>query len=123
MGLEGLVARQPSRQRDLVLGMVVARVLQPASKLATTRLWTTTSLGHTLGVAEATEDELYSAMDWLVERQAKIERGLAKRYLPEGGLALYDLSSVYLEGSQCPLAKRGYSRDGRQGSCRLSSAC
>ena len=113
--LERLVHAQPSRQRDLVLAMVVARVLQPASKLGTTRLLDTTSLGQTLGVADATEDELYAAMDWVLAQQGAIERRLAKRYLAPGGMALYDLTSSYVEGTHCPLAKRGYSRDGKPG--------
>ena len=83
--LESLLDPEPSRQRDLVLAMIVARVLHPASKLATTRLLDTTSLGPALGVAEATEDELYAAMDWLLERQQSIEEGLARRYLTPGG--------------------------------------
>ena len=106
---------QPSRERDLVMAMIVGRVLQPASKLATTRLLDTNSLGLTLGVAEATEDELYAAMDWLLERQQSIEAGLARRYLTPGGVVLYDLTSTYVEGERCPLAKRGYSQDGKPG--------
>ena len=106
---------QPSRQRDVVLAMVAARVLQPASKLATTRLFSTTSLGSVLGVEEASEDELYAAMDWLLARQERTERRLAKRYLKPGGVVLYDLSSTYVEGEHCALARRGYSRDGRPG--------
>ena len=113
LGLEVLVDERPSRQRDLVLAMVAARVLQPASKLATTRLWSTTSLGSLLGVEAASEDELYAAMDWLLARQDGIEQRLAKRYLQRGGVVLYDLSSTYVEGEHCPLAKRGYSRDGK----------
>lgn len=113
LGLEAMLDRQPSRQRDLVLAMVVARVVQPASKLATTRLFGTTSLGPVLGVEQASEDELYGALDWLLARQERIEQRLAKRYLEPGGLVLYDLSSTYVEGEHCPLAKRGYSRDGR----------
>jgi hypothetical protein len=115
IGLEALVDPQPSRQRDLVLAMVVGRILQPASKLATTRLLSTTSLGSTLGVETATEDECYWAMDWLLERQEQIEGRLAKRYLKSGDVVLYDLSSTYVEGEHCPLAKRGYSRDGKPG--------
>ncbi len=106
-----MVDSQPSRKRDLVMAMIVGRVLQPASKLATTRLLDTTSVGPTLGVAEATEDELYAAMDWLLERQQPIEEGLARRYLTPGGVVLYDLTSTYVEGEHCPLAKRGYSRE------------
>ncbi len=115
LGLEALVEPQASRQRDLVVAMVVGRVLQPASKLATTRLLNTTSLGETLGVEEATEDELYGALDWLVARQEEIEERLAKGYLRAGGVVLYDLTSTYVEGEHCELAKRGYSRDGRPG--------
>jgi hypothetical protein len=115
MGLEQVLDPRPSRQRDLVLAMLVARVLQPASKLATTRLWGITSLAGTLAVEDATEDELYGAMDWLLERQERIEQQLAKRHLEPGGVVLYDLSSTYVEGEHCPLAKRGYSRDGKLG--------
>lgn len=115
LGLEPLLDPQRSRQRDLVVAMVVARVLHPASKLATSRLLDTTSLGQSLGVADATEDELYAAMDWLVGRQDQIEGRLAQRYLQPGGAVLYDLTSVYVEGEHCPLAKRGYSRDGKPG--------
>src|SRR5713226_6408553 len=117
--LEALLDPEPSRQRDLVLAMVVGRILQPASKLATTRLLPTTSLGPLLGVEEATEDELYSAMDWLLERQEQIEKRLAGRYLKAGGVVLYDLSSTYVEGEHCPLARRGYSRDGKPGTLQV----
>jgi transposase len=119
LGLETVIDPQSSRQRDLVVAMVAARVLQPASKLATTRLWSTTSLGSVLRVEEATEDELYLAMDWLLARQALIEQRLARRYLAPGGVLLYDLSSTYVEGDHCPLAKRGYSRDGRPGKAQI----
>jgi hypothetical protein len=115
LGLDALVDPQPSRQRDLVLAMIVGRILQPASKLATTRLLPTTSLGPLLDVADASEDELYAAMDWLLDRQQQIEGRLAKRYLKPGDVVLYDLSSTYVEGERCPLAKRGYSRDGKPG--------
>lgn len=117
--LESLVDPEPSHQRDLVLAMIVARVLHPASKLATTRLWGSTSLAATLGVEEATEDDLYGALDWLVERQEEIEGRLAQRHLEPGGLVLYDLTSTYMEGTHCPLAKRGYSRDGRRGTLQV----
>jgi hypothetical protein len=115
LGLEAVLDPQPSRQRDLMLALVVARVLQPASKLATARLWSTTSLGPLLGVDEASDDEVYAAMDWLLARQDAIERRLAKRHLEPGGVVLYDLTSTYVEGEHCPLAKRGYSRDGKPG--------
>jgi hypothetical protein len=115
LGLPALLDPTPSRQRDLVVAMVAARVLQPASKLATTRLFGTTSLGQTLGVESATDAELYDALDWLLARQQRIEGRLAKRYLEPGGIVLYDLTSVYVEGECCPLAQRGYSRDGKPG--------
>ena len=115
LGLEAILDAAPSRMRDLVAAMVVARVLQPASKLATTRLWQSTSLAQTVGVERATEDDLYAALDWLVARQEAIEGRLAKRYLRPGGVVLYDLSSTYVEGEHCELAQRGYSRDGRPG--------
>jgi hypothetical protein len=113
LGLEGILDPQPSRQRDLALAMIASRVLQPTSKLATTRLWSTTSLGELLAVEDGDENELYTAMDWLLERRDAIERRLAERYLKPGGVVLYDLTSTYVEGEHCPLARRGYSRDGR----------
>ena len=113
LGLDRLVDAQPSRQRDLVLAMIVARILEPASKLATTRLFPTTSLGSLLGVEEATEDELYAAMDWLLARQEAIEGRLMRRHLDGEKVVLYDLTSTYMEGERCPLIKRGYSRDGK----------
>ena len=115
LGMEKLIDRRPSRQRDLVVAMITARLLAPGSKLATSRTWDHSTLGATLGVSDADEDELYGAMDWLLERQERIEAGLAKRHLGDGGLVLYDLTSTSVEGRCCPLAKRGYSRDGRAG--------
>jgi hypothetical protein len=102
-------------ERDLALALVVARVVRPASKLATTRWWTSTTLAEDLGVAAASTDDVYAAMDWLVERQAGIEAALAGRHLEPGGRVLYDLSSSWVEGHCCPLAARGYSRDGKAG--------
>jgi hypothetical protein len=119
LGLEALIDSEPSRQRDLVVAMVAGRILQPASKLATSRLLDTTTLGETLGVADASEDELYVAMDWLLECQEQIERRLAERYLEPGSLALYDLTSVYVEGEHCELARLGYSRDGKPGKAQV----
>jgi transposase len=94
--------------------MVAARVIAPHTKLATTRWWHTRTLGEDFGVREATEDDLYAAMDWLLDRQDAIEQRLAARYLTPGGLVLYDVSSSYFEGTRCPLAKRGYNRDGKR---------
>jgi hypothetical protein len=119
LGLERLLDARPSRQRDLVVAMIAARLLAPGSKLATSRTWDQSTLGTMLGVADADEDELYGAMDWLLERQERIERGLAKRHLAPGGLVLYDLTSTSLEGRHCPLARRGYSRDGRPGMLQI----
>jgi Transposase DDE domain len=115
LDLPRLLDRRPSRQRDLVVAMIVARLLSPGSKLATSRTWDQTTLGATLAVSDASEDELYGAMDWLLERQERIETGLAKRHLASGGLVLYDLTSTSVEGRHCPLARHGYSRDGRAG--------
>ena len=120
LGFANLIAARPSRQRDLVVAMVVARILEPDSKLATTRWWPITTLPSTLGVAAATEDDLYLAMDWLLERQDRIERKLASRHLDNGGLALYDLSSSYFEGVTCPLAARGHNRDGKKGKLQVN---
>jgi transposase/ribosomal protein L35 len=115
LGLDSMLAAKPGRERDLVLAMIVQRLLDPASKLATTRLWHSTTLAEELGVAEATEDDLYEAMDWLLERQGRIEKKLAARHLEEGALVLYDVSSSYYEGHSCPLAQYGHDRDGKTG--------
>lgn len=114
LGFASLIASQRSPERDLVCAMVAARVLAPATKLATTRWWETTSLAEEFGVAGTDANALYAAMDWLLKRQDTIERKLAKRHLREDGLVLYDVSSSYFEGSCCPLARIGYSRDGRK---------
>jgi hypothetical protein len=115
LGLESLLASRASRQRDLVLAMVASRILAPHTKLATTRWWHTTTLAEDFGVADASEDDLYAAMDWLLLRQNTVQKKLAGRHLSAGGLVLYDLSSSYFEGSCCPLAKLGYNRDGKRG--------
>ncbi len=120
LGFASLVASKPCRERDLVLAMVAARIVAPHTKLATTRWWHTTTLAEDFDVADATEDELYAAMDWLLERQTRIEKKLAARHLSEGGLVLYDLSSSYFEGTTCPLARLGYSRDGRRGTLQVN---
>jgi len=100
--------------------MVAARILAPHTKLATTRWWQTTTLAEDFGVADADEDELYAAMDWLLKRQPAIEKKLAARHLESGGLVLYDLSSSYFEGSRCPLARLGYNRDGKRGKLQVN---
>jgi len=115
LGFESLLASRGSRQRDLVLAMVASRIVAPHTKLATTRWWHTTTLAEDFGVADASEDDLYAAMDWLLARQNTVQKKLAARHLSAGGLVLYDLSSSYFEGSCCPLAKLGYNRDGKRG--------
>jgi transposase len=115
LGLDSTIASRPSRQRDLVIAMVAERLLFPCSKLATTRHWLDTTLAEELHLEDATEDELYAAMDWLLERQVALETKLAKRHLVDGGLVLYDVSSSYYEGETCPLARRGHDRDGKTG--------
>jgi len=114
LGFESLVGARASPERDAVCAMVAARILAPHTKLATTRWWHTTTLAEECGVLGADETDLYAAMDWLLERQGAIEKKLAARHLSEGALALYDLSSSYFEGTCCPLAKIGYSRDGKR---------
>ena len=120
LGLATLFGARRTGQRDLVLAMVAARILAPHPKLSTTRWWHTTTLAEDLGVADATEDDLYAAMDWLLERQNAIQKKLAARHLRRGGVVLYDLSSSYFEGTTCPLAKFGYSRDGRRGTLQVN---
>ena len=121
--LERLVAPQRSPERDRAVAMIVARVLEPGSKLAAARnLAAATagdSLADALGLGAVDEDDLYAAMDWLLERQDRIERTLARRHLEAGALVLYDLTSVYLEGRKCPLARRGHSRDGKKGKLQI----
>jgi transposase len=120
LGVERLIDRAPSRQRNLVVAMLASRVTDAESKLATTRTWATTTLPDDRGLTDATEDDLYEAMDWLLERQEAIETRLAARHLHHEGLVLYDLSSSYFEGQTCPLAKLGYSRDGKSGKLQVN---
>lgn len=123
LGLENLLDRSPHRQRDLAVAMIVARVLDPRSKLATARGFrletASSSLGQVLALDNADEDDLYPAMDWLLARQPRIEQALAKRHLSEGSLVLYDLTSTYFEGGKCPLAFYGHSRDERAGNPQI----
>ena len=122
LGLDRLIDPRPSERRNQVLAMIVARILEPASKLATARGLAEATAVNTLGEildAGLGEDDLYGAMDWLLERQDRIERGLARRHLGEGCLVLYDLTSVWMEGRSCPLARRGHSRDGKKGKLQI----
>ena len=120
LGFASVLASKPSRERDLVLAMVASRIICPATKLATTRLWGVSTLAQEFGVNGADEDELYAAMDWLLAGQDRIQKKLAARHLKEDALVLYDLSSSYFEGVQCPLAKLGYSRDGKRGTLQVN---
>lgn len=120
LGFAGLLASQPGAARNLVQALVVARLLEPSSKLAIPRWWHLTSLPSLLQVEDATENHLYAALDWLLARQARIEKKLAARHLHEGGLALYDLTSSYFEGTTCPLAAWGHDRDGKKGKLQVN---
>ena len=120
LDLERLLARQRSRERDLVLAMICQLVIAPGSKLSFTRRFSQTSLAGELSLGEVTEAELLAAMDWLLARQGRIEAGLASRHLSEGGFVLYDLSSSYLKGRCCPLGALGHSRDGKQGTLQVN---
>ena len=120
LGFEKLVGSRHSPERDLVVAMVVARILEPQSKLATSLWWHTTTLPEILGVSDADEDDLYAAMDWVLKRQEVIEKKLAARHLQNDGLALYDLTSSYFEGVSCPLARLGYNRDGKKGKLQVN---
>ena len=111
LGLDSIISSRPCRERDLILAMIAQRLLRPCSKLATTRYWHTTTLADELDVADATEDDLYSALDWLLARQDRIECKLAKRHLQEGSRVLYDVSSSSYTGHCCLLAMRGHNRD------------
>lgn len=120
LGFAPLLNTRACPERDLVCAMVASRILAPHTKLATTRWWHTSTVAAHFGVAEADEDALYGAMDWLLARQGTIEKKLAKRHLGKGDIALYDLSSSYFEGHCCPLAKFGYSRDGKRGKLQVN---
>ncbi len=119
LGIERMLDRTPSRMRNLGVAMIASRLLSPSSKLAMTRTLSQTTLGALLDVEGATEDELYRAMDWMGERQGKVEKALAKKHLANGSLVLYDLSSSYMEGTHCPLATWGYSRDKKRGKTQI----
>ena len=114
LGLAKLIGSKRSRQRDLVVAMIAERLLHPCSKLASIRSWNSTTLAEELAVTDATEDELYDALDWLLARQPRIEKKLAGQHLGEGAVVLYDITSSYYEGHCCPLARFGHNRDGKK---------
>jgi hypothetical protein len=122
LGLPALLG-PAAPQRDLAMALIISRVAAPASKLSTLAWWADTTLGADLGVADASTDDIYAAMDWLAGRQDGIEAGLAARHLAPGAnpsrMALFDLSSSWMEGRCCPLAARGYSRDGKKGRLQI----
>lgn len=115
IGLDYLISSKPCRESNLVLAMIAEQILHPCSKLGSVRLWPSSTLAEQLGVADADEDDLYAAMDWLYQRKERIEKKLAKKHIKEGEHALYDISSSYYEGRTCPLAQFGYNRDGKKG--------
>jgi transposase len=115
LDVENLLGSKPSRQRSLILALLVQRLLFPCSKLASLRHWQSTTLADELDVADASSTALYQALDWLLARQRTIEQKLAARHLAEGGVVLYDVSSSYYEGRTCPLAHHGHDRDGKKG--------
>lgn len=123
LGLDKILASRRSRMRDLVVAMIAARIIDPRSKLAIARGLSDdtafSTLGEVLGIVSANEDELYAAMDWLLPRQKKIEKQLARRHLANGTLVLYDVTSSYFEGRTCPLARLGHNRDGKKGKLQI----
>ena len=124
LGFDRLISGRRCKERDLVIAMVVGRILEPDnaqnSKLANTRWWKITTLPSTLDLDGVDEEDLYGAMDWLLERQESIEKKLAKRHLANCGLVLYDLTSSYFEGITCPLAALGHNRDGKKGKLQVN---
>ena len=124
LGLHAVLARANGRMRDIVLALIVARIVDPGSKLATVRGLRedtlSSSLGELLGLEHVDEDDVYEAMDWLLPHQQRIENALAKRHLQNGALVLYDLTSTWYEGHTCPLATYGHSRDGKKGTLQIN---
>ena len=120
LGLDKLISFKPCRERDIIIAVIVARICEPDSKLAMTRWWKDTTLPELLDLESVTEDDIYEAMDWLLKRQRRIEKKLAKRHLSDGDLVMYDLTSSYFEGETCPLAARGKSRDRKRGTLQVN---
>ena len=113
--LDNIIASKPCRERDLVLGMIAEQIIHPTSKLGFTRIWNTTTLPEELDIGDADEDDLYAAMDWLYQRQNRIEKKLAGKHLHDGAQVLYDVTSSYYEGHTCTLAQFGHNRDRKKG--------
>jgi hypothetical protein len=120
LDLERLISRERCRERDLAVAMICQLVIDPSSKLSMTRRFSQTTLADELSLGEVSEPELLSAMDWLLARQERIEKALARRHLTDGGFVLYDLSSTYVEGRCCPLAALGHNRDGKKGKLQVN---
>ncbi len=118
LGLPALLG-PACRERNLAYALIVSRVVAPETKLATLAWWDDVTLGPDLGIADTSRDDVYQAMDWLLAQQDGIEAALAGRHLRGGGIAMFDLSSSWLEGRQCELAARGYSRDGKKGRAQI----
>ena len=123
LGLSKIISPRSSRQKNLVIAMIIARIINPKSKLATCRGFNYQTCSHSLGqllnLENATENELYSALDWLLDNQGKIEDKLAKKHLISGSLVLYDVTSSYLEGTKCELGEYGYNRDKKKGKTQI----
>ncbi len=117
LGLDTIIASKPCRERDLVVAMIAQRIIDPCSKLATTREWHDTTLAVELGVEDADKNDLYAAMDWVLQRQKRIENKLAKKHLDDGAVVLYDVSSSSYHGRTCPLACYGHNRDDEKRPC------
>ena len=120
LGLDKIISAKRCKERNIIVAAIVARICQPDSKLAMTRWWDDTTLPELLDIAAVDEDDIYEAMDWLFERQGRIEKKLAKRHLKEGDMVLYDLTSSYFEGVTCPLARLGKSRDRKRGTLQVN---
>ena len=120
LGLDKIIFSRPCKERDIIVAVIVARICEPDSKLAMTRWWKDTTLPQLLHIEDVTEKDIYKAMDWLLERQGRIEKKLAKRHLKQGDLVLYDITSSYFEGVTCPLARRGKSRDRKRNTLQVN---
>lgn len=118
--LDALLSKKSCRQRDIIMGVIAALIIDPDSKLGVTRSWRNTTIPTLFNLETVDEDDVYEAMDWLLQQQGKVEKKLASRHLSENDFVMYDLTSSYFEGTKCPLAKRGYSRDGKKGKLQVN---